>query len=169
MVPGVSAPFDLATVTRPLPRLWTYYVLVALASGPLFPVTLAYLYFRYHTLAYRFDEAGVSMSWGILFRREIHLAYPRIQDLHLMSNVVERWLGLAKLHVQTASGQAKAQMTLEGLPDIHAVRDELFLRSHGGSAPAPAAASPLEAELAALASELRALREALEGERARRG
>jgi putative membrane protein len=134
---------------------------------------LPYLYFRYHTMAFRFDEQGVSMSWGILFRREIHLAYPRIQDLHLMSNVVERWLGLSKLHVQTASGQAQAQMVLEGLPDVGRVRDELFLRSHGGSAPdaTPPDAAPggLEADLAALAAELRALREALAAERSRRG
>jgi putative membrane protein len=164
----MSGDFALEHVTRPLPRLWTYYVLQALATGPLFPVTLAYLYFRYHTLAYRFDAQGVSMSWGILFRREVHLAYPRIQDLHLMSNVVERWLGLAKLHVQTASGQAQAQMVLEGLPDVGRVRDELFLRSHGGSTEAEAP-SDLAIELEALAAELRALREALEAERARRG
>ncbi|MBK8726790.1 MAG: PH domain-containing protein [Holophagaceae bacterium] len=166
----MSPAFDLSTVTRPLPRLWTYYVLQALMTGPLFPVTILVLYFRYHTLAYRFDDQGVSMSWGILFRREIHLAYPRIQDLHLMSNVVERWLGLAKLHVQTASGQAQAQMVLEGLPDIERVRDELFLRSHGGAPPPPAAApSALGEELDALAVELRALREALAAERLRRG
>lgn len=166
----MSGDFALEGVTRPLPRLWTYYVLTALATGPLFPVTFAYLYFRYHTLAYRFDAQGVSMSWGILFRREIHLAYPRIQDLHLMSNVVERWLGLAKLHVQTASGQAQAQMVLEGLPDVGKVRDALFLRSHGGSSGLDAEAPPdLAAELEALAAELRALREALAAERARRG
>jgi putative membrane protein len=169
----MSGGFDLAKVTRPLPRLWTYYVLQSLLSGPFIVFVLPYLYFRYHTMAFRFDEQGVSMSWGILFRREIHLAYPRIQDLHLMSNVVERWLGLSKLHVQTASGQAQAQMVLEGLPDVGRVRDELFLRSHGGSAPdAPspdAATDGLDSQLAALAAELRALREALAAERARRG
>jgi putative membrane protein len=169
----MSGGFDLAKVTRPLPRLWTYYVLQSLLSGPFIVFVLPYLYFRYHTMAFRFDEQGVSMSWGILFRREIHLAYPRIQDLHLMSNVVERWLGLSKLHVQTASGQAQAQMVLEGLPDVGMVRDELFLRSHGGSAPvqppAPASAGNLDEDLSSLAAELRALREALAAERARRG
>ena len=40
-------------------------------------------WFRYHTMRYRFDAEGVSMSWGILFRREVLLNYSRIQDIHL--------------------------------------------------------------------------------------
>jgi uncharacterized membrane protein YdbT with pleckstrin-like domain len=28
------------------------------------------LYFKYETLRYRFDEEGMSMSWGILMRRQ---------------------------------------------------------------------------------------------------
>jgi putative membrane protein len=166
----MNARFGLEQVTRPLPRLWTYYLLTGLAMGPLALVALPVLFFRYHTLTYRFDAQGVSMGWGILFRREIHLAYPRIQDLHLVSNVVERWLGLAKLHVQTASGQAQAQMVLEGLPDVQKVRDELFLRSHGAPADLREAGTPdLAREMQALAAELRALREALATERGRRG
>lgn len=81
-----------------------YYLLRALASGPALPWILIMLYFPYHTMRYRFDEEGISMSWGILFRHEIVLNYSRIQDVHLKSNAVERWLGLARIQVQTASG-----------------------------------------------------------------
>ena len=37
------------------------------------------------------------MSWGILFRREVIIQFARIQDIHLRSNVVERWLGLGRI------------------------------------------------------------------------
>jgi putative membrane protein len=47
------------------------------------------------------------MRWGILFRREISLTYARIQDIQLSSNLVERWLGLAKIQLQTASGSSR--------------------------------------------------------------
>lgn len=71
------------------------------------------------------------MAWGILFRREISLTYARIQDIHLSSNFVERWLGLARIQVQTASGSTSAEMTIEGLQDFEEVRDFLYSRMRG--------------------------------------
>jgi putative membrane protein len=113
------------------------------------------------------------MSWGILFRREIIINYARIQDIHLRSNLVERWLGLAKILIQTASGSASAEMTLEGLKEFEAVRDFLYSRMRGvkdpGTAIAPArpvAAGTIDHELAAVlrevAHELRETRAALQ-------
>jgi uncharacterized membrane protein YdbT with pleckstrin-like domain len=118
-------------IERPHPKLWTYYALRSLILGPFFPVLLIPSWFRYHTMRYRFDEEGVSMGWGVLFRREIHLTYARIQDLHLVSNVVERWLGLARLAVQTASGSAQAEMTIEGIEQFEELRDFLYSRMRG--------------------------------------
>jgi putative membrane protein len=172
-------------VERPHDSLMTYYMLSSLVAGPFFPFVLVPLYFRYHTMRYRFTDEGVSMSWGVLFRREINLTYARIQDIHLTSNFVERWLGLARIQIQTASGSARAEMTIEGVREVRALRDFLYsrmrgARTAGGPAPAtdgsgrPAAAvggpqvqfeDPL-AETAALlretAAELAAIRRALE-------
>ncbi len=92
---------DVRRLERPHPNLLGYYALGSLLLGPLFFVPLIPLYFRYHSLRYQFDDEGVSMRWGILFRREIHLTYARIQDIHLTSNVVERWLGLGRVQVGT--------------------------------------------------------------------
>ena len=75
------------------------------------------------------------MCWGILFRREIILSYARIQDIHLRSNIVERWLGLARILIQTASGNASAEMTIEGLKEFQEVRDFLYLRMRGVKEP----------------------------------
>ena len=111
------------------------------------------------------------MSWGILFRRQIIINYARIQDIHLRSNLLERWLGLAKVLIQTASGSAGAEMTLEGLKEYEAVRDFLYskmrgVKDHGPKpATAPGAMPAQDAELAAalreVASELRETRLAL--------
>lgn len=116
---------------RPHRSLLLYYALCSVLFGPLFWAALLPYYFRYQTLRYRFDEEGVSMSWGLLFRREISLTYARIQDTHLVSNVVERWLSLARIQIQTASGSASAEMTIEGLQDFSAVRDFLYARMRG--------------------------------------
>lgn len=152
-----------------------YYVLSSFVFGPLFFIPLIYFYFRYHTMRYAFDEEGISMKWGILFRREIMLTYARIQDIHLTSNVVERWLRLARIQIQTASASAAAEMTIEGLHEFELVRDFLYSRMRGvRHAPAAPGAQPVQApetshDLAAalreVASELRGVREALERRR----
>ncbi|HYH08823.1 MAG TPA: PH domain-containing protein [Thermoanaerobaculia bacterium] len=154
-------------IHRPSPALMKYYVLSSFLLGPLFFIPLTYLYFRYQTMRYEFDEEGISMRWGILFRREITLTYARIQDIHLTSNVLERWLRLARIQIQTASASASAEMTLEGLHEFEMVRDFLYTRMRGvrGATPAANVAAPANDVAAALrevAAELRAVREALE-------
>lgn len=130
----MKPPLDEAAILaikRPHRDLLTYYLLACLAFPPAFPFVVLPAYFRYHTMRYRFTEEGISMSWGILFRREIIINYARIQDIHLRSNLVERWLGLAKVLVQTASGNAAAEMTLEGFKEFEAVRDFLYSKMRG--------------------------------------
>lgn len=167
---------QIQAINRPDKALWTYYILVALIFPPLFPVAVVVLYFRYHTMRYKFTDDGISMSWGILFRREIILNYARIQDIHLKSNVVERWLGLARILVQTASGSHSAEMTIEGIKEFEALRDFLYTRmrgvkdhhahpavpASGSSADGVAANDELTAALREATRELRAVREALE-------
>ncbi len=122
---------ELGGERRPARSLMKYYFLSSLLAGPGFFFLLPYRYFRYRTLRYHFDNEGVTARWGILFRREITLTYARIQDIHLVSNLVERWLGLGRVQIQTASGQSGAEMTVEGLPDYEFVRDELYQRMRG--------------------------------------
>lgn len=161
----------LLAIERPHPSLWTYYWMSLLVVPPLLPILILPAYFRYHTLRYKFTDEGISMSWGILFRREIIINYARIQDIHLRSNLVERWLGLAKILVQTASGNSSAELTLEGLKEFEAVRDFLYskmrgVKDHGPAPTVPHADAPnpdheLAATLREVAGELRALRLAL--------
>ena len=173
MKPQVDEQAILA-IERPHKSLWTYYLLCCLVFPPAFPFLVLPNWFRYHTLRYKFTAEGVSMSWGILFRREIILNYARIQDIHLRSNIVERWLGLSRILVQTASGSSSAEMSIEGLKEFEAVRDFLYSKMRGvkdhpapAAAPAPTLIHPAnEGELATVlrevAGELRAVRIALE-------
>ena len=136
-----------------------------------FPLTMLLLYFRYHTMRYRFDAEGIQMRWGILLRREVMLNYSRIQDIQLESNFVERWLGLARVEIQTASGSSGSEMVLEGLLNFVAVRDFLYSRMRGARHHEPAAADqPAAASLTSVlhevAAELRAIRRAIEQQNA---
>lgn len=168
MVSSPSAS-DIPAIERPHKNLWAYYILSCLAIPPAFPFLILPAWFRYHTMRYRFDDEGISMKWGILFRREIIINYARIQDIHLRSNLVERWLGLSKILVQTASGNSGAEMVIVGLREFEAVRDFLYSRMRGVKDPHPAleasANSQADLELAAVlrdvATEMRAIRDTL--------
>jgi putative membrane protein len=161
----------ILAIERPHRSLWTYYLLCSFVIPPLFPILMLIGWFRYHTMRYKFTDEGISMSWGILFRRQIIINYARIQDIHLRSNLVERWLGLARVLVQTASGSTGAEMTLEGLQEFEAVRDFLYSKMRGVKDPAhqPAGAATslthdteLAAALREVARELRETRLALQ-------
>jgi putative membrane protein len=121
----------LPATLAPHANLLRYYLLSALMFGPGWFIAALPFYFRYRTLRYEIDAEGITMRWGILFRREVSLTYARIQDIQLTSNVVERWLGLARIQLQTASGSASAEMTIEGLRDADAMRDFLYSRMRG--------------------------------------
>jgi membrane protein YdbS with pleckstrin-like domain len=171
-MPDQLSPESIYALERPHASLLTLYVIRALLSGPLIVIMLPVLLIRYHTLRYRFDEQGIHMRWGLLFRREVNLTYARVQDIHLRSGVIQRWLGLADLLVQTASGSATPEMTIEGFPQFEGIRDFLYARMRGakvrslppaaGPTLAPHAGGELLALLVDIRDELRAVREGLE-------
>ncbi len=155
--------FDPSAITRPHERLMTYYLIVSLLTLPAFPVTLLALYVRYRTLRYRFDDEGVWRGQGLLWRREVNVAYRRIQDIQLTSGLIQRWLGLATVSIQTAAGSATPEITIDGVLEADALRDYLYTRMRGvrdGSAfagPATHAEAPDAAgdEALALLGEIR--------------
>jgi putative membrane protein len=127
--------FDPTAISRPDPKLLTYYIIVAaLSSIGIVPVTLIVflpLYCKYRTLRYRFDADGISVSWGLLFRREVHLTHRRIQDIHVTRNLVQRWMGLATVSIQTASGSSAPEMKIEGVLEAAELRDFLYSKMRG--------------------------------------
>ncbi|MDF1564430.1 MAG: PH domain-containing protein [Deltaproteobacteria bacterium] len=155
-----GAPDDAAikSITRPDGNLLVYYVLASLMTAFAFPIVILPLVFKYYTLRYTLDDEGVSASWGLFFRREVYLTYRRIQDIHVRRNIVERWLGIGTVDIQTASGSSTAEMKLEGMTDYEAVRDFLYRRMRGHAAiPGASAATALEAAGEAPAGEARVI------------
>ncbi len=122
---------DIQAIHRPNSNLLTLYFLQAAATLVAFPFVFLPLFFKYRTLKYTFDDEGITASWGFLFKREIFLTYRRIQDIHVSRNLIERWLGIGKVEVQTAAGSSSAELALEGMEHWDAVRDYLYRRMRG--------------------------------------
>ena len=126
-----STTLDTAALERPSPRLLTYYILTGLLSGPACVIVIPALIIRYNTLRYQFEETGLRMQLGLFFKREVVIAFRRIQDIHVSRNLIQRWLGIASVSVQTASGNAMPEIVLEGITDPDSVRDWLYERMRG--------------------------------------
>lgn len=127
------ADFDASTITRPDDALLRYYALVSVFALIGFPIVFLVHYVRFRTLRYRFDDEGVWMGWGWLWRQEISLSYRRIQDIHVTKNIIQRWLGLASVQLQTAAGGVSPQMVIEGVLDAEKLRDFLYIKMRGAS------------------------------------
>ncbi len=121
----------VARITRPESSLLLYYLLTALLATVAFPIVILPLFFRYETLKYRFDDQGVFMSYGILFRKEMQLTYARMQDIHLSQNLLERWLHIGTVTVQTAGSGEGGNLAIVGVKDFEAIRDYLYARMRG--------------------------------------
>lgn len=123
--------FDPTKFTRPASALLAYYFAIAICTLPAVVFVLPALWIRYATLRYSFDEEGISMRWGWLFRGETVLTYRRIQDIHLTRDLFQRWLGISTVSVQTASGSALPEIKIEGVVCAEALRDYLYERMRG--------------------------------------
>lgn len=131
-------------IDRPDPKQLKLYFLTALAGSvgslgfglPFILLGMIPLVIKYKTMRYRIDDEGVGVQWGWLFRSESYLTYEKIQDIHLNRGFFERWLGLGRVSIQTASGSSGAEVALIGLTEFDAVRDYLYSRMRTGAAPA---------------------------------
>ncbi len=122
---------EIFSLTRPDKNLLQLYVLYALVTMVAFPFVMLPLYFRYRTMRYRFDTEGISVSYGILWRKESYTTYSRIQDIHVTRNILERWLGLGTVDIQTASGSSTAEVCIVGVRQFDNIRDFLYARMRG--------------------------------------
>lgn len=147
--------FDPYAITRPDNSLLVYYFVVSLTSLIAFPIVFPPLAIRFKTMRYRFDDTGVSMSWGFFFRKEIHLTYRRLQDIHVTRNLVERWMGLAKIAIQTASGTSGATMKIEGIREPEPLRDFLYEQMRGAKTDTSSASESASDEALHLLEEIR--------------
>lgn len=176
---GTSAPVNadhVYRITRPSTKLLTYYFVRSLLALPVFPIVFLYHFIIFKTLRYQFTDEGVSKSWGRLWKKEVYLTYSRIQDIHLSRDLIQRWIGLASIHLQTASAGSKPEMSIDGFLEFEMLRDFLYSRMRGaqsGPEYSEVAEPPVAAEgndellplLGEIRDELRAMRRTIESKK----
>lgn len=129
-----SVLFGIAGVARRLILPWLF---AFLASGGrrspdtwllllVVPATVVAL-LDYLIVRYSLDREGLVIHRGFVFHNVRHVPYGRIQNLDLRQNPLHRWLGVAEVMVQTASGsEAEARLRVISLAAVEALRQRVF-------------------------------------------
>ena len=114
--------------------------------------TIGWAYLSWRRFTFQLSDTELRIDRGVVFRQTAHIPFDRIHSVDHSAGLVERFLGVVTLNVQTAGVSAKAEGVIEGLTlDVaEALQREIFRRVRGGgSVEAPAATEGAEADDAA--------------------
>lgn len=119
------------------------------------PVFLMHL-LHYLTLRYVFEDEELVVRKGLIFRSERHLPYARMENVDLVRNPVHRFLDVAVVRIDTASGdEAEAEFRVLSMGAVADLLREIGTRAAGnvGGARAERRLRELESERAGAVSE----------------
>lgn len=82
---------------------------------------------RYFTYRYRYDGTELVIRTGLIFRRERHIPYARIQNIDAVQNVLHRLLHVVEVKIETGGSEsAEATMSVLPLQALHEMRERVF-------------------------------------------
>ena len=149
-----------------------FLFIIAVLDGAWWLVAMFLIGPYFRSLRYEIQDDEVVVRAGIWTKSVKHVPYRTVTNLTVKRDVIDRWLGLGTLNIQTAgmSGQTGAEEHLVGLEAVQEVYDGVateLRRFRGGMAPTQAG---LEEEIVLtqpdalneLLVEVRAIRRSLE-------
>src|SRR5687767_694795 len=82
---------------------------------------------RYLSYRYRYEENEIVIRSGILFRKERHIPYARIQNIDAVQRPLHRLLNVVEVRVETGAGQTpEATMSVLPLTAFREMRERVF-------------------------------------------
>jgi putative membrane protein len=121
---------------------WTPWMMLLIIPNAIVAVL------RYVTFRYRYDESDMVIRSGLVFRKERHIPYARIQNIDAVQNLLHRLLHVVEVKVETGGGEtAEARMSVLPMAAFHEMRAHVFAQHRDASVDAPAVPKPPEAAL----------------------
>lgn len=82
---------------------------------------------RFASLTYRFEQQGLVLRSGIFTRQERHIPFERVQNIDLEQNLFHRLFRVAKVKIETASGDdAEASLNVISTDRVAEIRRRVF-------------------------------------------
>lgn len=125
----------------------------------------------YRTADYRFADEEIEFRRGVFFQKKTTVPYNRITNVDATQGPVERLVSSGSVGIHTAGygGQMGAELSITGIGDYEAVKDQLLAKVHRRPPEATEAEPEVDAEpvreSSEMLDELRRIRELLEGDR----
>ncbi len=117
--------FVVLKATRTQPPLYFIGILIVI----IFILYAFYWFLLLRTYDYEVNSENVIFRGGLIERTTKNVPYNKITNIELTQNLLERPLGLWKLHVQTAStGNLKAEIVYVGLTDPEHFKELILKR-----------------------------------------
>lgn len=103
---------------------------------------------RYVTYRFRYDPNELVIHSGLVFRRERHIPYGRIQNIDAVQNVLHRLLNVVEVRIETGGGQTpEATMSVLPVSAFQEMRARVFAERQALAMGEPAVeAAPTVAE-----------------------
>jgi putative membrane protein len=138
VVPGILVAIGVSSRSDDWSQ-WQPWMMLFIVPNALFAVV------RYLTYTYTYEERELVIRSGLLFRRERHIPYARIQNIDAIQNLVHRALNVVEVKLETGGGEtAEATMSVLPLAAFHEMRERVFADRHAaGPDAAPAGVTPL--------------------------
>ncbi|MDR3037569.1 MAG: PH domain-containing protein [Coriobacteriales bacterium] len=105
---------------------------VVIVSAILITV-FAYIYYK--RFLWEITEADIHIYSGIIFKKQIHIPFQRVQSIDFKATLIERILGLVKLKIETAGGASNTGVVIPALKlaQAEALRADVFARKRYSS------------------------------------
>ncbi len=101
---------------------------------------------RYATYRYRYEPSEMVIQTGLLFRRERHVPYARIQNIDAVQRPLHRLLNVVEVRIETGGGRApEATMSVLPAEALGEMRARVFAERHAEAASESFRAVPHEA------------------------
>jgi putative membrane protein len=82
---------------------------------------------RYISYRYRYDPNEIVIRSGLVFRKERHIPYARIQNIDAVQRPLHRLLKVVEVRIETGAGQTpEATMSVLPLPAFREMRERVF-------------------------------------------
>ncbi len=116
------------------PPIVTAAIAVPTLAAILFIAAWIPLYYR--SVVYQLTDSEISWKRGVWFRQTGIVPYTRITNIDILQGPIMRALGVSALRIQTAgySGQAVAELRLQGIEDPETLRELILGHVRGAAA-----------------------------------
>ncbi|MCL1879471.1 MAG: PH domain-containing protein [Actinomycetia bacterium] len=102
--------------------------LILVAFVVLLGVIVGFSVFYYRRFTWEITETGIGINSGVVFRKQVHIPFQRVQSVDFNAKILERILGICTLKIETAGGAANKAVRIPALKlnEAEALRAEVF-------------------------------------------